>query len=101
MNNRHLIEVFDDLNNKGFDMTTPLTWSFFFFNKDKSILGQVIKELEGYHYSTLIQKVNDEYRLRVDKKDLLTPIKLEKRIKAFKQLAEYCDVEFDGWEVSR
>ena len=97
----HFREVFEDLKSKGFDTSSKLIWSFFFFSENESNLQQVTKELEGYDYKTELSKFEDEYRLIANKIEILTPEKLEKRNIAFSELADYCDVLFDGWEVSK
>jgi len=101
ISNNHFKNVFDDLIDNGFQVQDPLTWSFFFFSEKKSNLQHVINELEGYDYVTIITKFNKEYKLVANKIDILTPEKLEKRNIAFAELADYCDVLYDGWEVSK
>lgn len=97
----HFIGVFEDLKSKGFDTSNRLIWSFFFFNDDEIKLRKIIKELDGYGYTSELSKFEDEYRLIVNKIEMLTPEKLEKRNMAFSELADYCDVLYDGWEVSK
>jgi hypothetical protein len=74
---------------------------FFFFSKKESNLHKVIKELDGYGYSTELSTINDEYRLLAYKIEILTLEKLEKRNNAFSILADYCNAIYDGWEVSK
>jgi len=100
-NKNHFQEVFQELENNGFDTASLLVWSFFFFSINKANLEQVIKELDGYGYSTEISKIDDNYRLISTKSEILTYEKLEKRNIAFSELGEYCNVQFDGWEVSK
>lgn len=102
MENNHFQTIFSDLISKGFEVSNPLKWSFFFFSNKKSNLQQVINELQGHNYNTIIKKFdNKEFRLIADKTEVLTPEKLEKRNIAFVELADYCDVAYDGWEVSK
>lgn len=97
----HFIRIFEDLKSKDFDITNKLTWSFYFFNEEENKLRQVIKELNGYDYTIELSKFEDEYRLVATKIEILTPEKLKKRNIAFSELADYCDVLYDGWEVSK
>ena len=97
----HFQEVFQGLKSKGFETTSMLSWSFFFFSEKKSNLKAVIDEIDGYGYTTELSKFNKEYKLVISKLEILTPEKLEKRNIAFSDLADYCSVLFDGWEVSK
>jgi hypothetical protein len=97
----HFVGVFEDLKSNGFDTSNKLVWSFFFFNEDETKLRQVIKELDGYGYTTELSKFENEFRLIANKIEILNPEKLEKRNIAFSKLADYCDVLYDGWEVSK
>ncbi|MBT9484957.1 ribonuclease E inhibitor RraB [Sediminibacterium sp.] len=100
-NKNHFQEVFHKLEKNGFETKSILTWSFFFYSKSKPNLQQVIAELNGFDYFTEISKIEDEFRLIATKSEILTYEKLEKRNKAFSELGEFCDVKFDGWEVSK
>lgn len=100
-NKNHFQEVFQKLENHGFETKSILIWSFFFYSKSKANLQKVIDELDGFGYLIKISKINDEFRLIATKSEILTYEKLEKRNKAFFRLGEFCDVQFDGWEVSK
>lgn len=101
MNSNHFQNIFNDLAVNGIETSSLLSWSFFFFSKKKNYLKQVVNELDGYGYLTEISKFDNEYRLIATKVEILTPQKLEKRNIAFAELANHCNVLFDGWEVSK
>lgn len=102
MNLSHYKNVFKKLQIDGFNIKAPLTWSFFFFSEEKEGLQKVISELDTHNYVCRIDIVEDEkYRLIADKIEILTPEKLTRRQEAFKELADYCGVLYDGWEVTK
>lgn len=97
----HFQNIFDELTNKGFHVKKPLLWTFFFYSSSKNSLTRVVKELDGYGYTIEVIGSDNEFRLMASKSEILIPEKLEKRNTAFYELADYCNVAFDGWEVSK
>lgn len=96
--------IFNKMADDGFDISEPLKWGFFFFDKDKSKLNDVFNELKdhGYKKEDVNQMEDNEWRLFVTKIDILTPEKLHKRNIAFNELAEHCEVSlYDGWDVEK
>lgn len=85
-----------------FDTQSPLQWSFYFVDNNKSHLEKVYDEMKDHDYKIekLEKNDNEEWTLQVSKVDVLTPEKLHKRNIAFNELAEYCNVTlYDGWDV--
>ncbi len=96
------INIFKNLSAKGFELDKNLIWNFFFFSTKSKNLDLVIKELEGFNYISIVEKKSkNDFLLKVTKIEILTPLKLQKRLIAFRELAEYCNVNFDGWEVEK
>ena len=96
-----LEKIFEKLKGDGFQFKSPLLWNFFFFSNNKNQLEMVIKELDGHNYTADITNNKGEYKLKASKKEELTSLKLAKRNTAFKELAIFCKVEYDGWEVEK
>ena len=103
MENSNLIrlkKVYDELFSKGFDLNQPMQWNFYFLSKEKTLLDKVIEELKGFEYSFIINKKDNYYRLIASKTEVLAPEKLNNRITAFHELAEFVGIDsFDGWDV--
>ena len=97
----HYNKVFQKLEAYGFEINKDLEWTFFFFSSKKASLQNIVTELDGFNYTTVIVKFEAEYKLTATKKETLTPHKLARRNIAFKELANFNNVLYDGWEVSK
>jgi hypothetical protein len=94
--------LFAKMNADGLDTSKPLKWGFFFMDKTKDNLLEVVHELSGYNYmvDSLHRSDDGTWVLLVNKVEVLTPENLHKRNIAFNELAEHCGVElYDGWDV--
>ena len=99
-----LQDVFNKMNNEGWNTNSMLKWGFFFFDKDQDKLLSLFTELENHTYQIeeLHQTDDDDWVLHVSKLDVLTPEKLHRRNIAFNELAAHCGVElYDGWDVGQ
>ena len=95
-----LIEVFENLIKDGFNLNQLMKWNFYFSDKNKETLVQVINELEGFDYTASIKLENQFYILTTSKIEILSPEKLYNRILAFNKLILYLNgYSFDGWDV--
>ena len=100
----NLIKIFEDMKNEGWDTSRPLKYGFYFIDPTEQKLHAVFEELKDHNYT--LEKIyvsddDDKWTLHVSKIDLLTPEKLDKRNIAFKELADHCQVFYDGWDVEK
>ena len=97
-----LKETFGKMREDGFDVDNVLKWGFFFVGRDKNKLEQVFQEMADHDY--VIEKLDEadkEWTLVASKIDTLNAEKLHKRNVAFNELANYYEVEYDGWDVEK
>ncbi|MBO2009449.1 ribonuclease E inhibitor RraB [Hymenobacter negativus] len=97
-------EMFHKMEADGWNTSSALKWGFFFFDKDRDKLLDVLFELEesSYRIEEIHQADSGDWVLQVSKIDTLTPEKLHRRNLAFNELATHCGVElYDGWDVGK
>lgn len=103
-NIKRLEETFAKMITDDFEIESPLLWGFYFVDSNKDNLLDVYNELKDSNYTlvSLDKQDDDKWQLFVTKVETMTPERLSKRITAFHELADYCQVEsFDGWDVER
>lgn len=94
--------IFDKIELQGVDISKPLLYGYFFYDKDKSKLEKLKNELlkDNYKLVRLEKTEKQEFILHVEKVEIHTRASLLEREKWLEQIAEKFQVQtYDGWDV--
>ena len=103
-NLEHLIEIFANMKQDGWDTKKPLKWGFFFMNANMEPLEVAFNVLKEQHYKLESVHQADEttFVMQVSKIEKMTPETLHARNQSFNQLADQLHIDtYDGWDVSK
>jgi hypothetical protein len=96
--------LFEKMVAEGFEISRPLRWGFFFFDRNKKTLDLLWEVLMKEGYSKGNDELMDDnyWRLFVTKDEILDPQKIHERNIYFHELARMYSVElYDGWDVEK
>lgn len=96
--------IFNKMKEHGFDVIKPLKWGFFFLDKGKDSLLDIINALDGASYSieSLELQEDGRWRLALSSVEILSPEKLHLRNLDFNNLASQYGAElYNGWDVQQ
>jgi hypothetical protein len=98
-----LKDTFQKMDEDDFNTNLPLNWGYYFINDNKASLERLYEEVQEDYELNGLEKINSsEWRLYINKTEVLTPEGLHKKNIEFNELALKHSVSlYDGWDVEK